>query len=77
MRKNTSQPAERYGLGDRRRPQGFRADVVAFRVDRSHSPATYETPELPPVGIEFVYRNGAGLSSEQSMGTDAVLDWTE
>jgi len=59
VHKITGKPAARYGLKQRGllKPRFF-ADIVAFRADSVDSPATYESPELAPIGIEFVYRNG-------------------
>jgi N-acyl-D-amino-acid deacylase len=59
VHKITGKPAARYGLEQRGllKP-GYYADIVAFRADAVDSPATYESPELDPIGIEFVYRNG-------------------
>ncbi|HET8638134.1 MAG TPA: D-aminoacylase [Acidobacteriaceae bacterium] len=59
VHKITGKPAARYGLMQRGllKP-GYFADIVAFRADAVDSPATYESPELAPIGIEFVYRNG-------------------
>ncbi len=59
VHKITGKPAVRYGLKQRGLLQpGFFADVVGFRADVIDSPATYESPQLDPLGIEFVYRNG-------------------
>ena len=60
VHKITGKPAARYGLKQRGllKP-GYFADIVAFRADAVDSPATYESPELAPIGIEFVYRNGS------------------
>jgi dihydroorotase/N-acyl-D-amino-acid deacylase len=59
VRKITSAPAERFGLTDRGRvAPGMRADLVVLDAERVGSPATYEQPELPPVGIELVVRGG-------------------
>lgn len=59
VHKITAKPAARYGLKHRGllKPSYF-ADIVAFKADSIDSPATYDSPELPPVGIEWVYRNG-------------------
>lgn len=59
VHKITGKPAARYGLKHRGllKP-GYYADIVGFRAEAIDSPATYETPELNPIGIEFVYRNG-------------------
>jgi N-acyl-D-amino-acid deacylase len=59
IRKITSLPAERFGLGDRGRIEaGRRADLVVFDPARVGSPATYESPEQAPQGIYFVLRDG-------------------
>jgi N-acyl-D-amino-acid deacylase len=59
VHKITAKPAVRYGLKQRGLLQpGYFADIVAFRADIVDSPATYDSPELAPVGIEWVYRNG-------------------
>jgi N-acyl-D-amino-acid deacylase len=59
VHKITGKPAARYGLKDRGLLQpGFYADIVGMRAAEIDSPATYESPELGPRGIEFVYRNG-------------------
>jgi N-acyl-D-amino-acid deacylase len=59
VHKITGKPAARYGLKDRGLLQlGFYADIVGMRAAKIDSPATYESPELAPCGIEFVYRNG-------------------
>lgn len=59
VHKITGKPAARYALKDRGllAPAYF-ADIVAFRADAIDSPATYESPELAPVGIQAVFRNG-------------------
>ena len=59
VHKITAKPAARYGLKHRGLLQpGYFADIVGFRPDIVDSPATYDSPELAPVGIEWVYRNG-------------------
>lgn len=59
VHKITGKPALRYALKDRGLLEpGYFADIVAFRADAIDSPATYESPELAPVGIHAVYRNG-------------------
>ena len=59
VHKITAKPAARYGLKHRGllRP-GYFADIIAFRPDIIDSPATYDSPELAPVGIEWVCRDG-------------------
>ena len=64
VHKITGKPAARYQLAQRGLLKtGYYADIVGFRAGVIDSPATYESPELAPLGIEFVYRNGqpAGL----------------
>ncbi len=59
VRKITSAPAERFGIAQRGKlAPGFYADVTVFDAARIGSPATYENPEQPPVGIAHVFRNG-------------------
>ena len=59
VHKITGKPAARYALKDRGllKP-GYFADIVAFRADVIDSPATYESPQLDPLGIHSVYLNG-------------------
>jgi N-acyl-D-amino-acid deacylase len=59
IRKMTSLPAQRLGLGDRGllRP-GMAADVVCFDPDEVTDTATYEDPRRLPTGIPFVIVNG-------------------
>lgn len=67
IHKITAKPAVRYSLKDRGRiREGCFADIVGFRQELINSPATYETPELAPVGIEFLYRNGQAMPLHQS-----------
>jgi N-acyl-D-amino-acid deacylase len=66
IHKITAKPADRYGLKDRGRiREGCFADIVGFRPERINSPATYEQPAVPPVGIELVYRNGQAMAVHQ------------
>lgn len=59
VHKITAKPAARYGLKQRGLLQpGYFADIVAFKADIVDSPASYDSPELAPLGIEWVYRNG-------------------
>jgi len=58
IRKATSGPADHYRLARRGCPvPGYYAGVVVFDPFRMGSPATYQQPELPPVGIQYVIRN--------------------
>jgi dihydroorotase/N-acyl-D-amino-acid deacylase len=59
VHKITGKPAGRYSLKDRGLlGPGCFADIVGFHAETIDSPATYEHPAEPPLGIEFVYRNG-------------------
>ncbi len=59
IHKVTEQPAERFHIADRGvlRPGAF-ADVTVFDPASVNSPATYETPDRSPTGIQYVFRNG-------------------
>ena len=62
VNKITDKPAQRYGLERRGRlSPGYAADITVFDAATVNSPATYEEPERPPVGIRYVYRNGKAL----------------
>ncbi|HUG42019.1 MAG TPA: D-aminoacylase [Longimicrobiales bacterium] len=59
IRKMTSMPADRAGLGDRGRVRpGAFADLVAFDPDVVADRATFEDPHRYPVGIPHVIVNG-------------------
>ena len=63
IHKCTQRPAARYGLRDRGSLRaGAYADVTVFDAQTVNSPATYEHPELRPVGIREVFRNGVRTS---------------
>lgn len=65
VHKITGKPATRYALRERGLLQpGYFADIVVFRADTIDSPATYESPELGPLGIQSVYRNGQPATIE-------------
>jgi dihydroorotase/N-acyl-D-amino-acid deacylase len=59
VQKITSGPAERFNIRDRGvlRTGAF-ADVTVFDPEKVASPATYDHPEQPPVGLEYVFREG-------------------
>lgn len=59
VRKITSAPARRFQLALRGllRP-GYYADLVVFDAATVGSPATYQEPNLPPSGIQWVIREG-------------------
>jgi N-acyl-D-aspartate/D-glutamate deacylase len=59
VRKITSASAERFGFKDRGQLKaGQIADITVFDAEEIGSPATYEQPDQPPVGIRWVFRNG-------------------
>ncbi len=59
VHKITAKPAQRYSLKDRGQlAPGYFAELVGFHAEAIDSPATYESPDLAPIGIEFVYRDG-------------------
>jgi dihydroorotase/N-acyl-D-amino-acid deacylase len=59
VHKITQRPAQRFHMRDRGTlTPGAWADVTVFDASEVDSPATYDEPELPPVGIRYVFRNG-------------------
>lgn len=59
VHKITQRPAERFNMQGRGvLAKGAWADVAVFDAATVDSPATYEQPELAPVGIRYVFRNG-------------------
>jgi dihydroorotase/N-acyl-D-amino-acid deacylase len=62
VRKITGFPAERFSFAGRGllKP-GYTADVTVFDAGKIASPASYDRPEEPPVGIRWVFRNGKVL----------------
>jgi N-acyl-D-amino-acid deacylase len=59
VHKVTGLPAQRFGLTQRGRvAPGLAADFTVFDADRILDVATYEKPNQPPLGIEFVIMNG-------------------
>ncbi len=69
VRKITSAPAERFHVRERGalRP-GAIADITVFDPERVASPATYDHPEQPPVGLEYVFREGRMLAGARAAG---------
>jgi len=64
IRKVTDAPAIRFDLRNRGRlARGYFADVTVFDAAAIGSPATYEEPDRPPVGIRYVLRNGQILQA--------------
>lgn len=63
IHKISQKPANRYGVCDRGVLRvGAIADVTVFDPRTVDSPANYEHPDLPPVGIREVFRNGVRMS---------------
>ncbi len=68
IRKMTSGPAGRLGLGDRGlvRP-GMKADIVVFDPQEIIDTSTYDDPRQNPKGIQHVFVNGRHTVSEGRM----------
>ena len=67
IRKITSRPAERFQIHERGVLRlGAFADVTVFDPERVASPATYDDPEQPPIGIEYVFREGRLLAGARA-----------
>jgi dihydroorotase/N-acyl-D-amino-acid deacylase len=65
IHKITQRPAERFHLAGRGRLlPGFFADITVFDPAQIGSPATYDEPATPPLGIHRVFRNGRLLSED-------------
>jgi N-acyl-D-amino-acid deacylase len=65
IHKITQRPAERFRLAGRGSLlPGFFADIAVFDPRQIGSPATYDEPDAPPLGIHRVFRNGRLLSNE-------------
>lgn len=67
VHKVTSSPAQRFHMRDRGvlKTSAF-ADVTVFDPGRVASPATYDDPELAPIGIEYVFREGRLLAGARA-----------
>ncbi len=62
VHKITGRPAARFGMSGRGLLlPGYAADVTVFDAGQVMSPATYDRPEVAPVGIRHVFRNGGEL----------------
>ena len=59
IHKVTGKPAERFGIFNRGllKP-GYFADITVFDPAQVDSKANYDTPDVAPVGIRYVLRNG-------------------
>lgn len=65
IHKITRRPAERFHMAARGSLlPGYFADITVFDAERIESPATYEEPEAPPLGIHRVFRNGLEISKD-------------
>ncbi len=59
VHKVTGRPAAVFNLGDRGRiAEGCVADLTIFDPDAIRTDAAYERPDVPPVGIQSVWRSG-------------------
>lgn len=59
IRKMTSMPAQRFGLGQRGQiTEGYAADLILFDPDTIRDNATFADPIRPAVGIHSVWVNG-------------------
>jgi len=64
VRRMTSFPAQRFGLKDRGLiAKGKAADLVIFDPLTVRDAATFDSPRLPPVGIDAVFVNGSLVCS--------------
>ena len=71
VRKMTSFPAKRFGLGNRGvLSEGYKADIVIFNMDHIEDKATYENPSLFPEGIQYVFVDGK-LTTKDKVQTSA------
>jgi N-acyl-D-amino-acid deacylase len=63
--KVTGRPAELFNMQGRGRiAEGYVADITVFDPGTVHTAATYEKPDVAPIGIRAVYRGGALAVSE-------------
>lgn len=62
VHKITDKPARRFEIPRRGRLQrGYFADLVVFDPEIVNSPATYDCPQVPPIGVCHVFRSGAKM----------------
>jgi N-acyl-D-amino-acid deacylase len=67
VHKITEKPAHRFSIPRRGRlERGHFADVVVFDRATVNSPASFQTPSLPPTGICHVFRNGVSVWPEDA-----------
>jgi N-acyl-D-amino-acid deacylase len=65
IEKVTDRPARRFHINDRGRiAPRYIADITVFDPKAIHTDATYEVPDVPPTGINSVWRNGNCMVSE-------------
>jgi dihydroorotase/N-acyl-D-amino-acid deacylase len=73
VHKITGKPADRFSIARRGRlERGYFADVVVFDPATVNSPASYETPTLPPRGICHVFRCGNEILSGGVLSASVV-----
>lgn len=73
VRRMTSMPAARYGLGDRGAVRaGSAADLAVFRPDRIQDRATFDKPRATATGMDYVFVNGhAAIEAGELADTSA------
>lgn len=70
VNKMTLKPAERYGLKTKGRiAVGADADILVFDPEKVHVNATYDTPDVPSTGMDYVLVNGK-IAIENGVRTD-------
>ena len=72
VHKVTDRPAQTFRMKDRGRiAPGYIADLTVFNPDAIRTEATYEVPDVPPVGIDSVWRNGKRLVNRGVLASPA------
>jgi N-acyl-D-amino-acid deacylase len=72
LHKVTGRPAERFHLEGRGLiAQGYAADITVFDAQAIRTNATYERPDVQPLGIHSVWRNGRAIV-ERGVVSEAV-----
>ena len=70
VHKVTDRPARTFHISDRGRlAPGYIADMTIFNPDAIRTDATYEVPDVPPIGINSVWRNGKRLVNEGAVAS--------